>query len=274
MDVYKEAKAFKLPSAKAKCPYCATDYMHADSAYSICPLCESIINADGKAITDSDSTAKLNVISASISKNAILEASENADILSLNGNPQVLYALASSFKSLSDFTYWDVDYTLKAFMEHNADNRNDEVLRNKYSAMHLYSKYRECLYKAIEIIALSKAADEPSVYINAMAETKMHRFAHASTALANLKDAKSPAFIHASMALYTEAKDKRAEASIMRALKAQDQSAIFYAAKHLAFKKEFSKASSLLAILSSFTDLPKYRTFGRKITMVSSAVGI
>ena len=57
-------------------------------------------------------------------------------------------------------------------------------------------------------------------------------------------------------------------------LHAREINAIFYAAKHLAMKKEFTSAVKLIDILSSFLDLPKYVIYKKRIKNVSDAAGI
>lgn len=273
MSLYHNAKAFKLPESKAKCTYCSTEYMCAENPYSICPLCESIVVPGEKSSLDPAVVSKLGSISKSIAKGAYLEAIENAEQLCTSADPKVLYALASLYRSLSDITYLDVDYTMKAFMERNADNRNDEPKRNKYNAMHLESRNRECLHKSIETIELSKASDENSIFIKAMAEIKLKRYAHAAIILEQQPDT-TLAFRYAKMALATEADEKDAEKKINDLLHAREINAIFYAAKHLAMKKEFTSAGKLIDILSSFLDLPKYVIYKKRIKNVSEAAGI
>ncbi len=273
MSLYHNAKAFKLPDSKAKCTYCSTEYMCAEGPYSICPLCESIAVAGEKSSTDPAVASKLGSISKSIAKGAYLEAVENAEQLCTNADPKVLYALASLYRLLSDITYLDVDYTMKAFMERNADNRNDEPKRNKYNAMHLESRNRECLHKSIETIELSNASDENSLFIKAMAEIKLKRYAHAAIILDQQPNT-TLAFRYAKMALATEGNERDAEKKINELLSAREISAIFYAARHLAMRKEFSSAEKLLALISSFIDLPKYKIYEKRIKSVADAAGI
>jgi len=185
----------------------------------------------------------------------------------------VLYALASLYRSLSDITYLDVDYTIKAFMERNADNRNDEPKRNKYNAMHLESRNRECLHKSIETLELSKASDENSLFIKAMAEIKLKRYAHAAIIL-DPQITSTLAFKYAKMALATDANEKDAEKRINELLRAKEISAVFYAAKHLAMKKEFTSAEQLIGIISSFIALPKYTIYAKRIKNAADAAGI
>jgi hypothetical protein len=273
MSLYHNAKNFKLPESKAKCTYCSTEYMCTEGPYSICPLCESIVVSGEKSSLDPAIASKLGGINKSIAKGAYLEAIENAELLCTNSDPKVLYALASLYRSLSDITYMDVDYTMKAFMERNADNRNDEPKRNKYNAMHLESRNRECLHKCIETLELSKAEDENSLFIKAMAEIKLKRYAHASIILDKQPDT-SLAFRYAKMALATEANLKEAEKRINEMLHARETGAIFYAAKHLAMRKEFDSAEKLIDIISSFMDLPKYKIYKKRIKNVADAAGI
>ncbi|MCL5786610.1 MAG: hypothetical protein M1520_00180 [Candidatus Marsarchaeota archaeon] len=273
MSLYHNAKAFKLPESKAKCTYCSTEYMCAEGPYSICPLCESMVIPGEKSSTDPAVASKLGSISRSIAKGAYLEAIESAEQLCTNADPKVLYALASLYRSLSDITYMDVDYTMKAFMERNADNRNDEIKRNKYNAMHLESRNRECLHKSIETLELSKAEDENSLFIKAMAEIKLKRYAHASIILEN-KPGTTLAFKYAKMVLATESNDKDAEKKINEMLHARETSAIFYAAKYLAMRKEFVSAEKLIDIISSLIDIPKYKIYGKRIKNVAGAAGI
>lgn len=273
MGLYHNAKAFKLPESKAKCAYCSTEYMCAEGPYSICPLCESIVVPGEKNILDLVVASKLGGISQSIAKGAYLEAVENAEQLCTNADPKVLYALASLYRSLSDITYLDVDYNMKAFMERNADNRNDEPKRNKYNAMHLESRNRECLHKSIEILELSKASDENSLFIKAMAEIKLKRYAHASIILDQQMNT-TLAFKYAKMALATETNEKDAEKKINELLRERELNAVFYAARHLAMKKEFDSAEKLIDMISSFIDLPKYNVYKKRIKNVAGAAGI
>lgn len=273
MSLYHNAKAFKLPESKTKCTYCSTEYMCAEGPYSICPLCESIVVSGEKSSLDPAVASKLGGISKSIAKGAYLEAVESAEQLCTNADPKVLYALASLYRSLSDITYLDVDYTMKAFMEKNADNRNDEPKRNKYNAMHLESRNRECLHKSIETLELSKAQDENSLFIKAMAEIKLKRYAHAAIIL-DQQVSTALAFKYAKMALATETKEKDAEKRINELLRGREINAIFYAARHLAMKKEFTSAEKLIDILSSFIDLPKYKIYEKRIKNVADAAGI
>lgn len=273
MSIYHTAKAFKLPEYKAICTYCSTEYLCADGHYSICPLCESIVISGEESSLDPASAAKLGSISGSIAKGSYLEAVENAEQLCSSQDPKVLYALASLYRSLSDITYLDVDYTMKAFMERNADNRNDEPKRNRYNAMHLESRNRECLHKSIETIELSKAPDEGSIFIKAMAEIKLKRYARASIILDKQLDA-SLAFKYARMVLATETNGKDAEKRITGMLLGMEVNAVFYAARHLAMNREFDNAAKLIDILSSFIDLPKYRIYKQRISSAANAAGI
>ncbi len=273
MSLYHTARTFKLPESKARCTYCSTEYMRVEGQYSICPLCESIVATGEKSPLDPALLSKLAGIKVSITKGSYLEAAENAETLATSQDPKVLYALASLYKLLSDITYLDVDYSLKAFMERNADNKNNETKRNKHNAMHLESRNRECLHKCIEILELSGASDEQSIFIKAMAEIKLKRYAHATIILSKQPD-KGLALMYANMVLATDSKEKTAEKRITALLKAGETSAIFYAAKYLAMRKEFDNAERLIDIISAFVNLPKYGIYKKKISSVAQAAGV
>ena len=274
MDLYRLAYSFKLPQEEHACPYCYTDYLSERGNGSVCPFCESYIPSENPAAIDPAAAAELAGIKESMRKGAFLEAAENADSLSTNADPQVLYALSSFFNALSDITYWDVDYTLKAFMEKNADNRNDEPANNKYSAMHLYSKRRECLHKSIEALNISKQANVQQTFIKFMAEAKLGRYAHAAICLEQLRKPAGLPLAYANMVLSIGTKSRSAVKDTATVLQLKETCGLFYAAKHFAGRKEFGKALRLIDKLTSIINLPEYIYYRQKVVNVSSSAGI
>lgn len=273
MSLYSIAKSFRIPESKAKCAYCHAEYMCVEGAYSICPSCESMVVPGAEAGVDGIVAEKMGSISASMARGAFLEAAEGADALATSQDPKILYALASFFKLLSDITYADVDYTMKAFMERNADNRNDEPKRNRYSAMHLESRDRECLHKCIQLLELSGASDANSLFIKAMAEIKLRRYAHASIIIGNWSYSE-PACRYAGMALATRTRERSAEKKIIAVLKDREMGALFYASEYFALRREFERAEKLISMLSSHLNLSKYGMYKKRMESVANAAGI
>lgn len=246
---------------------------------TFCNFCEGYVDQDGITALHSTPLLEKSVLAMGIAarNGHWLQGMPYADALAATKDPFLLYGAAHFYRFFSDFTYYDVNYNQGGFMYSNAEKRSDELQKNKYNAMALISKSKECLFKALKQISLI-SPNANLLYLKFMCNIRLKRYSQASIALSGLgtfKDSGS-LFKYATMVISNETAKSGSKTAFLPDLNTISGSSNFfyYASKHLAKSGNLEDSIKILTLLTNKIYMPLASSYNRKVIDVSSASGL
>ncbi len=262
MNFNKEMAALeKAAFTKKVCSACTSPLLIPKGADgSFCHLCEFYnINSNSKAAKPEDALQSAVAEATTSLANGDWGALTSAlEPFAQSANPATLYGLGSIYKSLSDYVYSDVNYSLSGFMHRNADNRNDEPNRNKHNSMALGSKAKGLFFATLYLIGkMTEKEREDWLFTEFMAEIKLKRYPKAGKVSMTMQSADKTGAIHdyESMVYAVERHEQSAK-YILSTLSQGHLNSLYYLARRLIRNGDYKAAGRSLSLMLEKTASP------------------
>jgi len=244
-------RANEIADTGLMCSCCGAEvYAMSPIQESICNFCESDVNnQDRDAVHENPNAEKtLMALQQSALEGRWMDGVQYADAIAATKDPYFMFGASSYYTLFSDYTYHGVDYTQGGFMYANAQKRSDELQKNKFNAVALRSKSRECLFKAIKIIKDTQEPEERLLFINFMANMRLKRYLQAEWALAQVNAHAESGIIknYANMVYEVERNRSHAPKYITESFSYGVSNTFYYLSLHLALRKDLDKAIRVL----------------------------
>ncbi len=233
---------------RLRCGSCASSVFIGNQAEGFCQLCESYVPHTEK----SAETAKLAGIDALLDARELDKARLALDAaVSGSSDPSLLFGAAHLYRLISDYRYYDLDYSRPGFMEENSSNI--------YASLDMTSKSKEMFYKSLRL-AGEMAKTSPSEklsYMNFISYMRLKRTFEAGKALSSMKPSRNDRLLPYARMLYgieTERKDVRKEAIAM--IGRGNVNAIYHLARCYVKEKRLTEAKRILEKLTLKVRMP------------------
>lgn len=252
------------------CRHCGSETHFISGGDFFCNFCEQ--HNDPALLQEVEQTAQAAFapVRDQWGKNNLDEAVKTADqLLKNNADPKQLYLLGLFYRYISTIKYYQKDYTLKGFMEANADST--------LASLGLTSRWKECFFKEIKIvdgeIANNMQIELDLIFIKFISEIRLQRFADAASSLRRLQSMDRHGIVadYALLVYSVEKNTKQAEASVAKAIARDDINAYYYLAKCLAKQKKLEDAADLLEKLNDTTEITMVQELLIKINAAQEA---
>ncbi len=265
LDLLKNAHGAKA----FKCNVCGAETKSKSLKEAFCNLCESYNKFESNAYPDlSGELFKLNN-DALIGKTDLLAEFANR-IQKQAMQPKTLYAIGNLYYLASSYEYSNLDYSAKGFMEENSSNM--------YSSLALTSKSKEFFFKALGVLNQLEGDEGPELeglYLKFLINMRLKRLSYAKKDLGSMDklDTGSSVTAYSNMAYCVSTNAQHALNYIDPFLNAGEPNAFYYLARHLAQKKSYDSAESLLKALTSSFRMPMAQYLLLDIQMRRSKTG-
>lgn len=258
-------------ASKMRCRCCGASPVVTDArSAAFCNFCEYYVTADSRAVQQ---LADIQDLMQRAKWDAAIAA---ADKIVANDDPYLLYGLGSVYMALSDRVYNNVNYSLPGFMEQNAGNRSNEPVFNKKGSMYLASKAKESFFRLQKVLSGRPQVDGPLIYLEFLSNLGLSRKFQALKCIVQMAATQGagPLLDYSKSVYSVEFGEKDAGVSAERLMKTGETNALYYSARELARKRQFSAANRLLDLVLRNMRMPKAEALSVKIRAVEEAQAI
>ncbi len=210
---------------------------------------------------------KFKKIATLIDNEKINDAIASLDELSKGiSDPTASYVLAIFYEFVSNYKYYKLNYYASGFMEENS--------LNIYSSLDMTSKSKEFFFRALKLIHKTEQKDTANVFLEFMANMKLHRHFNAAKALEEIKKdtTMTNSFEYAQMLTGCFTKSKDSTLKIQKSIENSEINAFYYLSMTLAENKRISDAIKLLSMLTKKARIPMAFYLLIKIKNVNEAM--
>ena len=236
-----------IKDSDSKCGFCGSQVFLTAKNEGVCNFCEAYIPSE----TPAKYKPALSEIQKLIDLGKIEDAKAKADaIISGNMDPSLLYGAANIYSFISDFKYYDLNYSRKGFMEENS--------ANIYYSLDMTSKSKEMFYKAIKTTLGTEGSlnSTQSLYLLSMSNLKLKNSIEAIKYISMMKEDPSLPKEYSRMVYSIETKNKEAYERIASLISKGNANAIYYLAKYYVNNKKLEEAKLILEKFNEKVRMP------------------
>lgn len=241
------------PEPKHKCWICGSPVALTFSNDGICNFCEAYIPSDAYLSNKAyvKHATALSEIQKLIDLGNVDDAKAKTDALvSGSTDPVLLYGAANVYSFISDFKYYDMNYSREGFMEQNS--------ANVYYALDMTSRSKDMLYKAIQMTIGAEGSlhDLQSLYLVSMSNLKLKNNVEAIKYISMMQEDPYLPKEYSRMVYSVQTGNKEASGRISSLISKGNANAVYYLAKYYAGSRKLEEAKLILEKLNAKVRMP------------------
>ncbi len=231
-----------------RCASCASPVFIGSPAEGFCQFCESYV----PHTKEGAGTSKFAEIHSMLDAHKTEEARNSLDAITAHSSdPTLLFAAAHFYRIISDYRYYDLDYSRKGFMEENSSNI--------YASLEMTSKSKEMFYKSLKLASdlMKDSPSEQLLYMNFISYIRLRRVTDAGRVLFSMKPSRNDRILpYAHMLYWVEAEKPGARKEAIAMVEKGNVNAIYHLARCYAREKKLAEAKGILERLTMKVRMP------------------